>query len=99
MTFFYIPEGHTEESLDDAFPNLFNPFAMKRDFGIDAYPMPINLNDLATTMRGAEYWRGLWSHTRAGTQKGFVQVDLDPSEDESARADLDRMSRENGGLS
>ena len=105
VTFFYIPEGHTEESLDDAFPDLFYPSAMKRDFGIDAYLMPIELNDLETFIRDVVYWHDMWSHTREGpmtregTRKGYVQVDLDPSEDESARAELDRMNRENGGLS
>ena len=105
VTFFYIPEGHTEGSFADAFPDFFNPPAMKRAFGIDAYPMPINLNDLETIIRRVAYWHDMWSHTRGGqmtregTRKGYVQVDLDPSEDESARAELDRMNRENGGLS
>ena len=100
VTFYHIPEGYnTEKSLDDAYPDFFNSRAMKRSFGIDAYLVAINLNDLATTMRSVVYWRDFWSHTRAGTRKGFVQVDLDPGEDESARAELDRMSRENGGLS
>ena len=99
VTFFYIPEGHTEGSFANTFPDFFNPPAMKRSFGIDAYLVAINLNDLATTMRGAVDWRGFWSHTRAGTRKGFVQVDLDPSQDDSARSDLDAMSQEDGGLS
>ena len=104
VTFFYIPEGHTEGSFANAFPDFFNPPAMKRDFGIDAYPMPINLNDLETFVRRVVYWNDMWSHiregprTREGTRKGYVQVDLDPGEDKSARAELDAMSRENGGL-
>ena len=105
VTFFYIPEGHTEESFADEFPDIFYPSAMKRDFGIDAYPMPIDLSDLDAFIRGVVYWHDMWSHarggpmTREGTRKGYLQVNLDPSEDESARAELDRMNHENGGLS
>ena len=105
VTFFYIPEWHTEESFADEFPDIFYPSAMKRAFGIDAYPMPIDLSDLDAFIRGVTYWHDMWSHTRGepmtreGTRKGYVQVNLDPSEDESARAELDRMNRENGGLS
>ena len=98
VTFFYIPEGHTEESFASAFPDFFNPRAMKWDFGIDAYLAGINPNDLATFARRAAYWHDIWSHTRDGLRKGCVEVDLDPREDESARAALDAMSREDGGL-
>ena len=105
VTFYYMPEGHaTEESFDNAFPDLSNPFAMKWDFGIHAHLVAINLNDLETVIRRVAYWHDVWSHarggprTREGTRKGYVQVDLDPSDDESARVELDRMNRENGGL-
>ena len=98
VTFFHIPEGHTEESFANAFPDFFNPTAMKWDFGIDAYLAAVNLNDSDTVARRAAYWHDIWSHTRDGLRKGYVQVDLDPREDESARAALDAMSREDGGL-
>ena len=100
VTFYYMPEEHTtEESFDNAFPDLSNPSAMKWDFGIDAHLVAINLNDLETIIRRVAYWHDMWSHALEGTRKGYVQVDLDPSDDESARAELDRMNRENGGLS
>ena len=97
-TFIHLPEGHTEESFANAFPDFFNPSAMKWDFGIDAYLAAVNLNDLETIASRAAYWHDIWSHTRDGLRKGYVQVDLDPREDESARAALDAMSREDGGL-
>ena len=96
--FVYLPEGHTEESFARAFPDFFNPSAMKWDFGIDAYLAAVNLNDLETIARRAAYWHDIWSHTREGLRKGYAQVDLDPREDEVARAALDAMMREDGGL-
>ena len=98
VTFFYIPDGHTEESFASAFPDFFNPRAMKWDFGIDAYLAGINLNDLETIASRAAYWHDIWSHTREGLRKGYVEVDLDPGEDEAVRAALNRMNGEDGGL-
>lgn len=97
-TFFHVPDGYTEESFADAYPDFFNPSAMKRDFGVDAYLAAVNLNDLEMIVRRAAYWHDIWSHTRDGGRKGYLQVDLDPREDESARAALDRINGEDGGL-
>ena len=98
VTFFHVPEGYTEESFASAFPDFFNPSAMKWDFGVDAYLAAVNLNDPETIARRAAYWHDVWSHTREGGRKGYLQVDLDPREDESARAALAGMSGGDGGL-
>jgi hypothetical protein len=34
------------------------------------------------------YWYSMWSHRRDGMWKGFVQIDLSPSEDTPALAIL-----------
>lgn len=98
VTFFYVPEGHTEESVARGFPELFEPSALKRIFGVDAYPVAIDLNNVKMIVDHATYWYSLWGHTREGLWKGFVEVDLDPGEDESARAALVDMNDEDGGL-
>ncbi len=98
VTFFHAPEGYTEESFAATYPDFFNPSAMKWDFGVDAYLAAVNLNDWETIARRAAYWHDVWSHTRDGGRKGYLQVDLDPREDESARAALAGMSGEDGGL-
>ena len=99
VTFFYVPEGHTKESLVRASPNVFDRIAIKLDFGVDSYFAGLNQNDAEIIVGRAAYWYGLWSHTKDRLRwKGFVEVDLDPGEDEAARAALDRMNRQYGGL-
>ena len=92
VTFFYIPEGHTRESLALAFPNIFATTATKADFGVDSYFVGLNQTDAERIVNRAAYWYSLWGHTRDGLWKGFVEVDLDPGEDEAVRAALDRMN-------
>ena len=53
VTFFHVPEGYTEESFANAFPDFFNPSAMKWDFGVDAYLATVNLNNPETIARRA----------------------------------------------
>ena len=98
VTFFYIPDGHTRESLALAFPNIFATTATKADFRVDSYFVGLNQTDAERIVGRAAYWYGLWGHTRRGLWKGFVEVDLDPGEDEAVRAALDRMNGEDGGL-
>ena len=98
VTFFYIPEGHTRESLALSFPNIFAVAATKADFGVDSYFVGLNQTDSKRIVDRAAYWYSLWGHTRRGLWKGYVQVDLDPGEDEAVRAALNRMNGEDGGL-
>ena len=93
VTFFRIPDGQTQESIMGNFPNLFDRFAMKREFGVDSYLLSLG----HATIEDIRYWRDLWSHTRDRQAKGYLHVELDASEDESARAEVDRMNRANGG--
>ena len=98
VTFFYIPEGHTQESLGTAVPHIFDTVAMNDMFGVDAYIYPLNQTTPETLVRRSAYWYGIWSHRRGDMLwKGFVQVDLDDSDDERARAALNRLSNETGG--
>ena len=99
MTFFYVPEGHTRESIVRAFPGAFDKISAKLDFNVDSYFVGLNQTDSERIVERAAYWYGLWSHTKDRFRwKGYIEVDLDPSEDETARAALDRMNGEDGGL-
>ena len=95
VTFFYIPDGHTERSLYKAFPSIFNLDITKFMFCMDAHRVPLDQDDLEMLIRRSAYWYGVCSH-RSGDLlwKGFVQIDLDDSEDERARAALNRLSGE-----
>ena len=99
VTFFYIPEGHTRESLVRDFPGAFDKISARLDFNVDSYFVGLNQTDAETVVSLSAYWYGLWSHTKERLRwKGFVEVGLDPGEDETARAALDRMNGEDGGL-
>ena len=98
VTFFYIPEGHTRESLARDFPNVFATAATKAAFRVDSYFVGLNQTDAERIVDRTAYWYSLWGHTRQRLWKGFVEVDLDPGEDEAVRAALDRMNGEDGGL-
>lgn len=97
VTFFYIPDGHTQESLVEAFPDIFNRGAMNARFGVDAFIVLLNQTDPEILTESSAYWYGVWSHRRNMLWKGFVQVDLDDGEDERARAALNGISNETGG--
>lgn len=97
VTFFYIPDGHTQERLGAEVPHIFDTGAMNDMFGVDAYIIPLNGDAPETLVRLSAYWYGVWSHRRNMLWKGFVQVDLDDGEDERARAALNRISGEEGG--
>ena len=81
VTFFHIPDGHTQESLLQDFPRLFTPGQAKTDYGIDAYFVPLNQMPVENIIGRTAYWHSLWSHTRDGLWKGYLQVDLDDAED------------------
>ena len=99
VTFFYVPEGHTRESLVRDFPGAFDKISARLDFNVDSYFVGLNQTNAETVVSLSAYWYGLWSHTKERLRwKGFVEVDLDPDEDETARAALDRMNGEDGGL-
>ena len=97
VTFCYIPEGHTQQSLFEAYSNLFDTSYTKAHFNVDAHYVPLNQTTSETVVRDTRYWYSLWAHTRDGQWKGFVQVDIDGRNDSAARDNLDGMNNENGG--
>lgn len=98
VTFFYIPDGQTQASLYGEFPVLFDSFAAKERYGVDAYPVPLNQTVPENLVENVTYWYSLWSQSRSEVEwKGYVQVDLDASQDAGARAELGRMINEEGG--
>ena len=98
VTFFYIPEGHTRASLAIDFPGIFAAAVNKAAFRVDSYFVGLNQTDPKRIVDRVAYWYSLWGHTRRRLWKGFVEVDLDPVEDDEVRSALDRMNCENGGL-
>ena len=95
VTFFHLPVGHTQISLEAENPALFDTRSTKRDFSVDAYFVHLNAAYLEQLVDVAAYWYSLWSHRRDGRWKGYVQLDLSDTDDQAARADLEPIT--NGG--
>lgn len=87
VTFYHLPAGKTQRDVLAAAPTLFNHGRLKAQYRVDAYPIHLGMKPEQLT-RWSAYWYSMWSHRRNRLWKGFVQVDLAPVEDASARATL-----------
>lgn len=96
VTFYHLPEGETQETLFLAAPRIFNPQATKNDFRVDAYYVQLNADLVEQIVDQATYWYSLWSHRRSGQWKGYIQMDLSPSENQEAKVNLDEMRKQGG---
>ena len=68
--------------------SLFDQKHVKATYAMDAYFAVLGQPTDHWQVKNIAYWYSLWSHRRDGLWKGFVQVDLDPSQDGDARAIL-----------
>ena len=97
VTFFHVPQGYTNETLAQAFPYTFNQIILKENFSVDAYFVTLNQNTQEKIINSSRYWHNLWSHTRGGIWKGYLQIDLINSDDQQARLQLDQQDNGEGG--
>jgi hypothetical protein len=96
VTFIYVPNGHSAESFVNSFPRLFDRDDLKVAYAIDAYFVQLDQTTPEDIVNQSTYWYSFWSHTRAGRWKGYLQIDLDSGEDESAGRQLDLLQEEGG---
>ena len=94
VTFFRLPEGRSQKSLEEASAELFDPQAVDQLYGVHAYFVQLNGVEPELVVEQCTYWNSLWSHRRNGQWKGYLQVDLAPAGDQEAVANLDLMSNE-----
>jgi hypothetical protein len=88
VTFYELPSGLDQRALLQKHPDKFDHPRIKTSYSIDAYFMMLGNPLNAAFIQEISYWYSMWSHRREGLWKGFVQVDLDPSQDDDARAVL-----------
>ena len=91
VTFFYIPNNHTQETIARQFPDIFNHGGIKDTHKIDSYFVPLNQISPERLIGRSMYWNSLWSHNRDNHRKGYLQVGLERHEDAEARAELERL--------
>jgi hypothetical protein len=91
VTFFRLPSGTTQAAVAASFPELFPRAQNEHDglearFKVDAYLVSLGGRGEQLVDRTA-YWYGVWGHQRETLKwKGFLQLDLAPTEDAAARA-------------
>jgi hypothetical protein len=98
VSFYQMPAGHTQATLIAGNPGLFptnaSQFeALKKRLHVDAYTQQLDsagpVAEVASRLvTRAAYWYSMWSHRRDLAWKGYLQVDLSPSEDARTMAEL-----------
>ena len=97
VTFLYIPDEYAGETFVRNFPFLFDKIGLKNDYSVDAYYSQLNQTTPEEIIKESTYWYSLWSHTRGGKWKGYLQIDLARDDDEQAKPELDRLHEDEGG--
>ena len=73
---------------------------MKSEHHVDVYGTRLDIPMDANIIKLISYWYSVWSHRRDHLWKGFIEVSLNPDEDQSALSALDsiieRQGREGG---
>jgi hypothetical protein len=88
VNFYYIPEGLSQKELVLRNSKIFDPILVKENFKVDGYFISISLASPERLISRTAYWYSMWSHKRDESWKGFLQIDLSPSDDEAARTNL-----------
>ena len=90
VTFYRLPAGQLQQDVQLLAPHLFpiNRTAqeqLKANFHVDAYLVHLGMIPERLVERST-YWYSLWSHRRNQLWKGYVQINLAPTEDAAAWA-------------
>jgi hypothetical protein len=88
VTFLDLPQGLDQRSLVQRHGTLFDQKHVRATYAMDAYFAVLGQPTDHWQVKNIAYWYSLWSHRRDGLWKGFVQVNLDPSQDGDARVIL-----------
>ncbi len=92
VTFFYLPDGITQISFVSQLPDIFRHDFTKQKYHVDSYFVPLNSGSPETLVELSTYWYSMWSHRRNEQWKGYLQIDLAPTDDPTAKANLDNMT-------
>ena len=98
VTFFDLPTGKSQLDLQQQFPDLFpaNRGAqqkLKDTYSVDAYVEYLGKTP-SKLVRQTTYWYSMWSHRRNQAWKGYVQIDLGPTGDTLAVAQLENLAHQ-----
>ena len=98
VTFYHIPNGYTQSTIQARHPSLFSNRDIKSRHHVDAFFVALNDTSPEYIVNMSAYWYSMWSHTYDNVWKGFVQIDLDGSEDSQANDQLVSRRRQGAML-
>ncbi len=81
VSFYDTPDNFT---ITDEQAQLFDQAAAKVRFRVDAYVVELNKVTPRELVFWSAYWYSMWSHRRNQVWKGFLKVELAPTEDAQA---------------
>lgn len=80
VTFLHTPKFE----VSDADLAALDHGQVKERYKVDSYLIELEEISLDNLVNLSAYWYSLWSHRRNQAWKGFLQIDLDPAEDNEA---------------
>lgn len=85
VTFFDLPGEESQKSFFPKIRSLIDPLQTKSMFKVDAYSVVLGSTLTPPLIQKMTYWYSMWSHRKSDNMwKGFIKLDLSPSEDEEA---------------
>lgn len=97
ITFYVVPAGQTQQTLEASYPQLFDHDSLKNIYHVDAYFFELKSSTIGKLINESTYWYSLWSHQRNTLLwKGYLQIDLSPTDDNIALDNLNRITSQGG---
>lgn len=92
VTFYIVPSGQTQQTLEASHPQLFDRDSLKNIYHVDAFFVELKGSTIGKLISESTYWYSVWSHQRNSfLWKGYLQIDLSPTEDNIALDSLNRI--------
>ena len=93
VTFYRPPESSGNEHL-----KLFDSDKTSLTYKVDAHGVTLGEPMTDVLVDYVAYWQHVWTHRLDGTQKGMVEVPLNPQDDPQARQNLDSLMGARGWI-
>jgi hypothetical protein len=93
VTFVHAPLAHADSDED---VSVLEHDSVKAAFKVDSYIVELDLLPPRELTSWSAYWYSMWSHRRNQAWKGFLQVEMAPTEDEEALSWLTLLDAKGG---
>lgn len=83
-------ESPADFAVNERVQAILDHDSVKREYFVDHYIVELSLPS-RNLVEQSTYWSSLWSHRRSMQWKGFLQINLNPSEDVEAARNLQEV--------